>query len=360
MVVQRMVDATAAGVLFTANPLTGRRQQAVIDASPGLGEAVVSGAVNPDHFVVDPAHGAGPGDAGSGTNASRSGRIPGGGTETLAISNGGAAACLTDKQAAELAALGHRVERHFGSPQDIEWAIDGDGPAVADPVAAHHHAVPLPQQGRQRPGGEGTRVYLCFSLAQGLTRPITPMGLAAFRLIASSVARAAQFDVPEPRNGPSPYAEAGQRIYFDLTAVARSTTGRRIVPRVFDVMEARSATVLRRVFEDPRFSVTRRTPLGLLRHVVPAAVHARVPETLLRAVFRPDAALRRANRLAREFGDSLELARRRHARCSASTTPNTSWAPASSRWCRPSCPSRRWVSPALALAGKLLGGGPVG
>ena len=57
VVVQRMVDAGTAGVLFTANPVTGRRRQAVIDASPGLGEAVVSGAVNPDHFVVDTASG---------------------------------------------------------------------------------------------------------------------------------------------------------------------------------------------------------------------------------------------------------------------------------------------------------------
>ena len=55
--VQRMVDASVAGVLFTANPVTGKRRQAVIDASPGLGEAVVSGAVNPDHFVVNTATG---------------------------------------------------------------------------------------------------------------------------------------------------------------------------------------------------------------------------------------------------------------------------------------------------------------
>ena len=48
-----MVDAQVAGVLFTADPVTGRRTRAVIDASPGLGEAVVSGAVNPDHFVVE-------------------------------------------------------------------------------------------------------------------------------------------------------------------------------------------------------------------------------------------------------------------------------------------------------------------
>src|SRR3989454_1301435 len=55
VVVQRMVESAVAGVLFTANPLTGKRRQAVIDANPGLGEAVVSGATNPDHFVVNTA-----------------------------------------------------------------------------------------------------------------------------------------------------------------------------------------------------------------------------------------------------------------------------------------------------------------
>ena len=53
VVVQRMLDAELAGVLFTADPLTGRRTRTVIDAAPGLGEAVVSGAVNPDHVVVE-------------------------------------------------------------------------------------------------------------------------------------------------------------------------------------------------------------------------------------------------------------------------------------------------------------------
>ena len=303
VVVQRMVDAATAGVMFTANPLTGRRRQAVIDASPGLGEAVVSGSVNPDHFVVDP-------DTGHVIERQLGDKrllvrpLPGGGTETLDMPDAGTDACLTDRQAADLARLGLEVERHFDSPQDTEWAIDSGGRLWLTQSRPITTLYPLPERASARPG---TRVYLCFSLAQGLTRPITPMGLAAFRLIASSVARAAGFEVPEPRNGPAPYAEAGQRIYFDLTTVARSTTGRRIVPRVFDVMEARSAAVLRRVFDDPRFTVTSRTPLGLLRHVVPAAVHARAPETLLRAVFRPEAALRRVNRFAREFGKSLEL-----------------------------------------------------
>lgn len=310
VVVQRMVDAKAAGVLFTANPLTGTRLRAVIDASPGLGEAVVSGAVNPDHFVVESVTGRVL-ERRLGDKSIAVQPITGGGTRTVAISNGGATACITDRQAAELAALGHRVEQHFAAPQDIEWAIDGGGRHWLTQSRPITTLFPVPQRiagaAAKQAGADGTRVYLCFSLAQGLTRPITPMGLAALRLIASSVARAAHFDVPQPRNGPPPYAEAGQRMYFDLTAVARSTTGRRIVPKVFDVMEARSAMVLRKVFADPRFSVTRRTPLGLLRHVLPAAARARVPETLLRAAIRPDTALRRANRSAREFGDSLTL-----------------------------------------------------
>src|SRR5438270_5066220 len=53
VVVQRMIESSVAGVLFTAHPVTGKRRQAVIDANPGLGEAVVSGATNPDHFVVN-------------------------------------------------------------------------------------------------------------------------------------------------------------------------------------------------------------------------------------------------------------------------------------------------------------------
>jgi phosphohistidine swiveling domain-containing protein len=304
VVVQRMVDAAVAGVLFTANPVTGRRHEAVIDASPGLGEAVVSGAVNPDHFVVDAA-----------TQAILERRIgnksltirplPGGGTERVEQADAGSEACLDDSQIAALATLGSRVEQHYGSPQDIEWAIDGAGMLWLTQSRPITTLYPLPDPRPDKaPRGEGIRVYLCFSLAQGLTRPITPMGLAGFRLIASSAARAAHFEVPEPRNGPSPYTLAGQRIFFDLTAVVRSNTGRAIVPRVFDVMEARSAAVLRRLFADPRFSVTIKSPWRVLRHVGPVAARARLPESLLRALFRPEAALRRVD----GFGERLRAA----------------------------------------------------
>ena len=303
VVVQRMVDAEVAGVLFTANPVTGRRHEAVIDASPGLGEAVVSGAVNPDHFVVD-----------SATQRVLERRIgskqlvirprPGGGTERSEASGPGSQPCLTDAQLVALERLGRRAELHFGAPQDLEWAVDGAGRLWLTQSRPITTLYPLPERRRTR---EGTRAYLCFSLAQGLTRPLTPMGLAAFRLIASSVAQAAHFEVPEPHDGPAPYVEAGQRIFFDLTPVLRSAVGRAVVPRVFDVMEARSATVLRRLFADRRFSVTSRSPFRVLRHVGPVAARARVPESLLRALFRPESAQRRAERFGDQFRAALHV-----------------------------------------------------
>lgn len=315
VVVQRMVDAETAGVLFTANPVTGRRREAVIDANPGLGEAVVSGAVNPDHFVVDSLTGR--------ITERRIGdrkliirSLPGGGTErvdspgtrggTVSLEAGGPAggACLSDSQIRALAVLGQRVEEHYRAPQDTEWAIDGDGKlwlTQARPITTLY-----PQMTRQ-PAVPGPHAYLCFSLAQGLTRPLTPMGLAGIRLIASSVAGAAGFRVPEPRKGPSPYYEAGQRIYFDLSAVLRNEVGRMIVPKVFDVMESRSAAIMRALFEDPRFAVTSKTPFKLIRHVAPIVFRLRVPETLLRSLFRPNAALDRAKRLGEHLKAELEI-----------------------------------------------------
>jgi pyruvate,water dikinase len=303
VVVQLMVDAAVAGVLFTANPVTGRRHEAVIDASPGLGEAVVSGAVNPDHFVLDGATGRilerRLGDKGMIIRP-----LPGGGTERVAQPGTGLAPSLDDAQLAALELLGRRAEVHFGSPQDLEWAIGQDGAVWLTQSRPITTLYPMPER---PPSGPAPRVYLCFSLAQGLTRPLTPMGLAGIRLIASSVAGAAHFPVPVPRDGPAPYAEAGQRIFFDLTPVVRSRAGRAIVPRVFDVMEARSAAVLRNLFADPRFSITVGSPWRLLRHIVPVAARARVPETLIRGLIRPEEALRRASRVGEQLRAALAL-----------------------------------------------------
>ncbi|ASN18656.1 PEP/pyruvate-binding domain-containing protein [Arthrobacter sp. YN] len=312
VVVQEMVDSATAGVMFTANPVTGNRYETVIDASPGLGEAVVSGAVDPDQYVVDVRRGAvvkrTVGDRQVEIRA-----IPGGGTERVERSTGSSRdqpgdsnpqPCLSDHQVLGLVDLGREVQLHYGSPQDTEWAIDHEGKlwlTQARPITT------LYPQTTRTPPVPGEHAFLNFSLAQGLTRPLTPMGLAGIRLIASSVARTAAFDVPDPRSGPPPYYEAGQRIFFDLTAVVRSRVGRAIVPRVFDLMEARSAVLIRGLFDDPRFTVTTRTPLKLIRHVAPVAAKYRVPETLFRGLFRPASALVRVEKPGSDLRSTLAV-----------------------------------------------------
>ncbi|MBV1851716.1 PEP/pyruvate-binding domain-containing protein [Catellatospora tritici] len=298
VVVQRMVDSAVAGVLFTANPVTGRRRQAVIDAAPGLGEAVVSGAVNPDHFVVDTAretilHRR----LGDKRLAVRS--LPGGGTEHVARADGADAACLTDAQVLALARLGDRVETHYGAPQDTEWAVDGDGTLWLTQARPITTLYPLPEHA---PAPEDDlRVYFCFSVAQGVFRPITPAGMAGFRLIGSGAARLFGFPVADPLTGPPPFTEAGRRVFFDVTTAARSRVGQALIPKVLGVMEARSAAVFRELFTDPRLSVTRPSRLPFLRRVGRVALRYKVPPYLVHALVKPEVARARVERIDAEL-----------------------------------------------------------
>lgn len=127
--VQRMVDATVSGVLFTCNPISGDPSMVAVNASWGLGLGVVGGEVTPDDFLVSkvtrevvrrtiadkhvehvPVRAAGGGTVVREVDAARR-TIP----------------CLDDAQLAELAAIARRIERHFAVHQDVEWALDGDG-----------------------------------------------------------------------------------------------------------------------------------------------------------------------------------------------------------------------------------------
>jgi pyruvate,water dikinase len=102
VVVQRMVQARKAGVLFTVDPVSRRRDRILVEAVHGLGEQVVSGEVTPDHYIVD-----------------RRGTV-----KTERLVHGGV---LEPEELAALAALGAALEAHFGAPQDVEWAIDERG-----------------------------------------------------------------------------------------------------------------------------------------------------------------------------------------------------------------------------------------
>jgi rifampicin phosphotransferase len=299
VVIQDMVQSQVAGVMFTANPVTGRRHEAVIDASPGLGESVVGGSVNPDHFVVDTATG-GITERRLGDKLTTVRSLPGGGTEQFKIRLEGA--CVTDDQIRALAALGARVETLYGAPQDIEWAIDAGGFLWLTQARPITTLYPLPE----RPA-DGLRVYFCFSLAQGLYRPITPMGLSAFRVVSSSAADLFGAPVADRLAGAREFVEAGGRIFIDVTGVMRSRVGRDLVPRIFDVMEARSAKVLRGLFDDPRLSVIHRSRGPLVRGVARVACRYRIPPRAVHALVNPEAAHRKAARVGVDLRARLAL-----------------------------------------------------
>lgn len=121
--VQKMVEPVAAGVAFTLNPSTGDRSQVAIDASWGFGEAVVSGEVTPDNFLVDKVIGEIVQRKISPKSIAyelRDQRV-----EVVEVPTDRAEApCLTDEQIKAIAAMARRAERHYGRPQDVEWALD--------------------------------------------------------------------------------------------------------------------------------------------------------------------------------------------------------------------------------------------
>ncbi len=135
VVVQELVDADAAGVMFTANPVTGDRGETVINASWGLGEAVVGGQVTPDVMVISEGEIT---EARTGDKAVMTVRTPGGTRERPTPEELRHAPVLTEPQALELAALGARVEELYGVPMDVEWARSGGAFAVvqARPITA--------------------------------------------------------------------------------------------------------------------------------------------------------------------------------------------------------------------------------
>ncbi|GAA4928470.1 pyruvate,water dikinase [Actinomycetospora succinea] len=294
VVVQRMVDARWAGVLFTANPVTGRRGQSVIDAAPGLGESVVSGSVDPEHLIVDP----------DGTIAQRRAGVggsvvlarAGGGTESVARTD---AAALDAGHVRALTDLGRRAEALFGAPQDTEWAIDGDGTAwltQSRPITTLYPLVP---------GRPGLRMFLSANVAQGVFRPFTPAGLSAARHLATGVARLLGTPVDDPEQGPPMVSEAGERVFVDLTDVLRSRVGRAGVRGVLGVMERRSAEVIATQLDRPELSVTRRSPLPALRRVGRVALRYRIPLHVLGAWIRPARARERAYTLVRDAERTL-------------------------------------------------------
>jgi phosphohistidine swiveling domain-containing protein len=174
VVVQQMVDADAAGVMFTANPANGRRDEAVISAAWGLGEAVVSGAVNTDNLVIrkpdGPVLSRDTADKAVMTSYATTG------TEERPVpTERRTEPVLDDRAATELAGIGAAIEAHYGAAQDVEWARTGDVFYVlqARPITA------LPEPEGPVPTDwtvpEPTAMYFRASIVEQLPDPLSPL-----------------------------------------------------------------------------------------------------------------------------------------------------------------------------------------
>ena len=218
VVVQRMVFPQAAGILFTADPVTGNRKVASVEASFGLGEALVQGLVNADVYKVRD------GEVIARTIGAKQLAIlasPAGGTREEAIEpERQAQPALTDAQAVRLAQLGRRIEAHFGRPQDIEWCLaDDDFHIVQSRPITTLFPIPIPNPipiPASADDGEN-HVYISVGHQQMMTDPMKPLGLSFWQMTT-----------------PRPMAEAGGRLFVDVTRILASPASR---AGLMDMME---------------------------------------------------------------------------------------------------------------------------
>ena len=201
VVVQQMAFPAAAGVLFTADPATGNRKVCAVEASFGLGEALVSGLTNADVFRVRD------GMITNKTIATKQVAIdasPSGGVQRTAIeAKQQRQPALTDAQVIRLAELGRRIEAHFGRPQDIEWCLVNDDFQIVQsrPITT---LFPVPK------ADDGTHhVYLSTGHQQNMTDAMKPLGISVWQ-----------------HTGAVQFHEAGGRLFVDVTRAFASPSGR--------------------------------------------------------------------------------------------------------------------------------------
>ena len=192
VIVQRMIFSQASGILFTADPITSNRKLLSIDASFGLGEALVSGLVSADCYKVQE------GEIVDKRIATKKLAIYGreeGGTETGQIEpEQQKTQTLTEQQILQLARIGRQIEAYFGCPQDIEWCLVDDTFYIVQsrPITI---LFPIPET-----NDEENHVYVSVGHQQMMTDPLKPLGMSLFQLTSFG-----------------PRFKAGGRLFVDVT-----------------------------------------------------------------------------------------------------------------------------------------------
>jgi rifampicin phosphotransferase len=198
------------------------------------------------------------------------------------------------------------VEAHYGAPQDTEWAIENNGQLWLTQARPITTLFPLPV--RVPTVEDDVRVYVSVNVAQGVYRPFTPMGLAAFRVAGSSFATFVKLPPHDVLAGPAAFHVAASRIFFDLTPLLRHPIGRVAVLRGLSIMEARSGHIVQRLLADPRLSPIATSRWPFIRKLATVLLPSRIPLRVLQALLYPAAARRRMWRLRERLARQGEVA----------------------------------------------------
>lgn len=283
VVVQRMVFPDVSGILFTADPVTGRRNTTSIDAGFGLGEALVSGLVTADLYQVR-----------EGTVVlKRIARkevailpLPGGGTETVNLpEERRLRQALDDRDILRLAELGRRIEAHYGTEQDVEWALAEGKLYVLQsrPITSLYPLPALPDR--------SFRVLLNFNYIQVMTDPMKPLGFS----LLSNILNFLKKDPASPE--PAFLREAGGRAFADFTGPLSLPPVRRRILKVLGGMDEVMASAVSEVTEREEFrrlSVSKRKALRVAGKMAPIIAPAALKVIANLTVSAPEKANRKA------------------------------------------------------------------
>jgi len=217
VVVQKLIKGEKAGILFTANPVNGRRDQILLNASWGLGEAIVGGEVNPDAWVLDK-------ESGKVIEEQIAVKKVMTIREDQGISNQSVPEekqeqpSLINDEIQVLRNLAEKVEKHYGTPQDLEWSME-DGKIYLVQTRPITSLYPVPKTPE---GKEGLRIYMNLNnYSQAMKEPFTPMGAEVMKLMVKDVIRKMGRKDPDDPETLWWFNVAGGRMMLDVTDLLR-------------------------------------------------------------------------------------------------------------------------------------------
>lgn len=229
VVIQQMVFPEAAGILFTADPVTGNRKTVSVDAGFGLGEALVAGLVNADNYKISQGV-----IVGRKISVKQLGIFPenNGGTRQQAIATERQkATVLTDVQLLALEQLGRQIEAHFGQPQDIEWCLAGGTFYIVQsrPITT---LFPIPAT-----NDDQFHAFISVGHQQMMTDAMKPLGLSLFQLTTQR-----------------PMYEAAGRLFVDIAPDLAVPARRAMLTGVLGKSDPLIKDALHTLLQRPEFS----------------------------------------------------------------------------------------------------------